>query len=138
MTANSPDRVDLLLAFDVPGPPVPKARPRRNPRHGRHYTPRKTQEAEDRIAAVASSAWAGRHMRPWEKPVLLEAVFWLPSKRRVDLDNLLKTVTDALNGVVYKDDSLIWSLTAAKAFSTDRPRTEVWVYDWAGLAPPAS
>ena len=48
-----------------------------------------------------------------------------------DLDNLVKLVSDALNGVFYKDDSQICSIQAIKAYSNDlewnndHPRTEV-------------
>lgn len=118
---------DLLVEFTVPGAPAPKQRPRRA-RHGRFYTPRPTTQAEDRVQAAARSAWAGRYTKPHTGFVVLEAVFWLPSKRRVDLDNLVKLVTDALMPYVLADDSQIWGLAAHKAFSRHDPRTEVRIY----------
>lgn len=45
-------------------------------------------------------------------------------KQRPDLDNLLKFLLDAANGVIYQDDSQIASLTATKRYS-HIPRTEV-------------
>lgn len=41
-----------------------------------------------------------------------------------DLDNHAKSVLDALNGVIYKDDSQIVDLTVSKYYS-EKPRVEV-------------
>lgn len=45
----------------------------------------------------------------------------LPSKRP-DLDNLVKFILDCANGILFKDDSSIISLTATKRYS-DSPST---------------
>jgi Holliday junction resolvase RusA-like endonuclease len=45
-----------------------------------------------------------------------------------DLDNVMKAVLDALNGVVYADDSQVINLVATKRYSTD-PRVEVYVHE---------
>jgi len=116
-----------LVMFTVPGAPVAKARPRRA-QHGKWYTPRATEQHEEAVRAAGRAAWAGVRLEPWTGPVALQLVFWLPNRRRVDLDNLTKTVTDALNGELYADDSQIWSLEARKAFSKIDPRTTVWLY----------
>lgn len=44
-----------------------------------------------------------------------------------DVDNLIKFVTDALNGIYWKDDSQVTQVTAAKFYS-DKPRTEITIY----------
>ena len=44
--------------------------------------------------------------------------------KRPDVDNLLKLVCDALNGVAWKDDSDIASTFAVKGYS-EVPRTEI-------------
>lgn len=36
--------------------------------------------------------------------------------KKPDLDNLQKFVLDALNGVAYRDDSLIWGIAARKVY----------------------
>lgn len=43
---------------------------------------------------------------------------------RPDMDNLIKFVQDALNGIYYRDDALICVLHARKYYS-ERPRTEI-------------
>ena len=44
--------------------------------------------------------------------------------KRPDLDNILKAVSDALNGIAYKDDSQIVAAVIQKFYS-DKPRAEV-------------
>jgi Holliday junction resolvase RusA-like endonuclease len=39
--------------------------------------------------------------------------------KRPDLDNIVKAITDGMNGVVYEDDSQIVSLHATKVYGTD-------------------
>jgi Holliday junction resolvase RusA-like endonuclease len=39
--------------------------------------------------------------------------------RKPDIDNLLKFSLDCLNGELFKDDSLIWSLNALKGYHTE-------------------
>jgi Holliday junction resolvase RusA-like endonuclease len=40
----------------------------------------------------------------------------------------MKAILDALNGVVYADDSQVINLVATKRYSTD-PRIEVYVHE---------
>jgi Holliday junction resolvase RusA-like endonuclease len=49
-----------------------------------------------------------------------------PFSFRPDLSNLIKLVEDVATGILYKDDSLITSITAHKKYS-DRARTEFYI-----------
>jgi len=60
--------------------------------------------------------------------VILDVDFFMGNKRRCDLDNLVKTVGDALNGAAWEDDSQIIALFAAKLVDRERPRTELRVW----------
>ena len=44
--------------------------------------------------------------------------------KRPDIDNVIKTICDGLNGVAYYDDSQVVEVTAEKRYS-DEPRVEV-------------
>ena len=44
-------------------------------------------------------------------------LFFKGEKRRIDLDNLIKPVLDSFNGLVYKDDTQIFKLTAEKKYN---------------------
>lgn len=46
--------------------------------------------------------------------------------KRPDIDNLLKFIADALNGVYFRDDSCICTCHAVKRYS-ERPRTEILI-----------
>jgi Holliday junction resolvase RusA-like endonuclease len=46
--------------------------------------------------------------------------------KKPDLDNIVKAWTDALNGVAYRDDALICSMTLAKRYG-DTARVSVTV-----------
>jgi len=45
-----------------------------------------------------------------------------PHTQKLDLDNLIKFVCDSLNGILWEDDCLVYSINASKYWS-DSPRT---------------
>jgi Holliday junction resolvase RusA-like endonuclease len=49
----------------------------------------------------------------------LQELILSPHVKRGDLDNLVKALADALNGVAYEDDSQIYSLKAKKLYSQE-------------------
>lgn len=121
----------------IPGEPVPKGRPRAY-RMGRgrigHYTPEKTRNWERAARRVAASAMGSR--APLIGPVRLKvtAVFSPPASwprwklslvanerilptGRFDADNIVKAVSDALNGVVWEDDAQVVAIEASKRYS---------------------
>jgi Holliday junction resolvase RusA-like endonuclease len=124
------------LAFIVPGSPVAKARPRAAVVNGRAriYTPRKTAEYEAAVAWRARSVMRGRRKLAGPISVSLDFLMPIPAswpkKRRAaalqggvphvglpDLDNLVKSVVDGMNGIVFEDDSAITRVIASKTYS---------------------
>lgn len=102
---NQPLRVRVL----VPGPPVPKGRPRRA-RNGHWYTPKRTKDYERHVRACARVTLMrvrlfGRW--PLDATYELEAHVYPPNRRRMDGDNVLKALCDALNGELWNDDSQV-------------------------------
>ena len=87
----------------IPGDPVPKGRPRVYRGHG--VTPSRTRIAESRIRADFMAKYPDGE--PFDGPVKVVVEFWKAKRGRPDLDNLVKLVTDALNGVAYRDDEQI-------------------------------
>lgn len=96
--------------FTVPGTPEIKSRPRVT-RHGT-FTPKKTIDAEKRIAAVFASLYHKEQLITG--PVEMIVDFWLPDYAHKDVDNLAKLVMDALNKVAYEDDSQVVTILARK------------------------
>lgn len=112
-----------VLTLLLPGDPVPKARARIVA--GGSYTPTQTREAEDVWRwHVKAAGWRVRG----EVPFGLEADFRCRTRRRADLDNLLKLVLDAFNGCVWADDSQVVWLHATVVRGVSEPSTAVRVY----------
>lgn len=114
--------------------PVAKARPRYN-KNGIAYTDKKTKEAEKYIAYSYINQ-NGKTLLDGPIEVEVNCFYKVPksySKKdkekakegrlykvtRPDVDNLAKTVLDALNEVAYEDDRLITGLKVTKAYAKD-------------------
>lgn len=102
----------MRTSFTVVGEPKSKGRPRFT-RSGRTYTPKDTLEAE----RVIADAWRRLEIPVSDKPMVLICDFYVGTLRRKDIDNMLKTVGDALNGVAYVDDSQLVGVVATKTFT---------------------
>jgi crossover junction endodeoxyribonuclease RusA len=116
---------ELLATFTIWGDPLPKGRPRFG--KGRAYTPARTRAYE--TAVVDAFELACPLWEPVIDHIRVEADFHRATKRRVDVDNLAKSLTDALNGVAYDDDEQIAELSVARSYGAkDNARTEVRLY----------
>jgi crossover junction endodeoxyribonuclease RusA len=81
------------ITFDIPGRPVPKGRPRFDPRSGRAYTPKRTREYEDGVAWCAVAA--GVRLTPGTR-VKIDVVAYLRRRPWPDADNVLKSALDGI------------------------------------------
>ena len=119
------------------GQPIAKARPRVC-KHGT-YTPKRTADYENLVRAICLEC----NPEPLEGHLRATIDFYMqiPKSRtkadkekmgtgeirptpRPDLDNLIKSILDPINGIAYKDDSQVVEIVARKFYS-DRPRAEV-------------
>lgn len=99
------------------------------------------------IAQIAArEAWPG--CQPMKGPLVLKAAFVLPRPKRLiwknrlmarlpceakpDLDNLLKSLKDALTGIIWLDDSQVVRVEANKWYAAgdEQPGVEVSVSMW--------
>lgn len=121
--------VEVVAHFTVPGEPVSKARARADTRDGkiRHYTPKDTSKAEEFVGWwLRESGYKGR-------PDAVSTFgafcgFYCKSRRDRDTDNLCKLVFDAINGLIWKDDSQITEHSVLLHRQCADPRTEVVIY----------
>ena len=110
------------FTFTVVGVAVPKQSFRAR-KDGRHF---QSQRVVDWQRTVAE--YARMYMFDWDLltgDLLVSLDFYLPTRRRVDLDNLSKGVLDGLNGVVWEDDKQIVGLMLSKQHDRDNPRVVV-------------
>ena len=127
----------FMVTFKVDADPVGKQRARYAKRGNfvQTYTPDKTRNYEALIKEAAIEAMGSSE--PLETPVTLYLYIRapipksLPKKRieaclnglekpikKPDASNVLKSIEDAMNGVVYKDDSQIVNIHVAKVYSS--------------------
>lgn len=129
-----------MILFKIPGEPVAKARPRAT-KWG-VYTPQKTVSYETLVQEMYSITY-GQTMLKGGLEVDIKLFFKIPNSasrqkkklmedgkirpiKKPDLDNCLKIITDALNGIAYGDDSQIVYAAVSKFYS-DVPRAEVCI-----------
>lgn len=130
-----------MILVHVPGTPIAKGRPRIGLRGGRAmaFTPVKTVAYEGLIALAAQDIMAGRSLLDGAISIEVTATFPIPaswSKKRKaearwhtgrpDGDNILKAAGDALNGVVWKDDSQVARAMIVKQYG-DKPGLDIAV-----------
>ena len=123
----------ITLVFSVEGEPKGKGRPRFSKVGGfvKTYTDQKTRDYESLISQAARTAMG--ETPPMEGPISVSMYFRLPipkstPKKRVasllgglvrptkkpDLDNMNKAILDAMNGIVYQDDSQVVTIHSKK------------------------
>lgn len=129
------------MRFTILGEPVAKGRPKLTNfgGHARAYTPAKTRMAESSIRAQIVNQLP-RGFKPFEQPIFMTICIYkskpksarktdvYPS-RKPDLDNYIKTVLDAMNTVVFKDDALVCEIRAQKAYDS-KPRIEIEIGEY--------
>lgn len=119
------------ITICLQGAPQGKGRARAFVRGGRvgHYTPQKTRSYESLIFGAAIDAMGNR--APFDEAVslTLRAIYPIPASwserkrqralvgeikptKKPDLDNVVKAWSDALNGVIYRDDcQIVYTVT---------------------------
>jgi Holliday junction resolvase RusA-like endonuclease len=125
----------LIVNFEVPGDPVPKGRPRfaRRGTFVQTYTDAKTIDYETHVAMKARQAIGASEPLKGPLTVFLYLRYTIPpsySKKRkeaclngveypkkIDIDNVYKSITDAMNGIVYLDDSQIVEAHITKVYN---------------------
>lgn len=115
---------DQVIRFTVPGRPVPKARPRFG--GGGVFTDKRTKEYEAAVKVKAKLALAlGKRAPimpnawPTDQRYRVDLIMVFDDNRRRDIDNCAKAILDAMNGVVYDDDSQIDQLVLIREKATD-------------------
>lgn len=125
-----------MISFTVDGTAVPKQRPRISGR--RAYTPKRTKDYEGRVLKAFCSSYKGfypafgkdvpvhisitvRHEIPksWSKKKRAQAEQGeiVPLGRNGDIDNVAKSILDALNGYAYEDDCQVTTLVITKIYA---------------------
>jgi len=129
--------MSFMVTYLVEGNPVGKGRPKfaRRGNFVSTYTPTKTRDYEDLIKDAARKAMGSAEVL--ETPVTVAIYITVPipasySKKRTeaclsgserpikkpDIDNVAKCFLDAMNEIVYKDDTQVLTLHITKVYGT--------------------
>ena len=115
------------MRFEIPLDPVPLARPKFS--HGRAYLPTRSRDYRARVQDVVKELMKRRKLFPFQGELICRLKFFRkfnPSARNFgDIDNHVKAILDALQGLLFVDDRQIVSIAAQKLKDTDRPRTHI-------------
>ena len=118
-----------IIKVSIPIRPLAKERPRTFKRGGKSvtFTPPRTRKYEADVAMIMKSAMVGKEKLSGQVCVSAsftkdgaEIKFWgtgsqAESKLRGDLDNYLKAVLDAANGIIFHDDKQVERITLEKS-----------------------
>jgi len=132
MTLETPKKE---FTFEIPGEPIPKKRPRfcSTGMRVRTYDIQKDQTQNIRKHIMLQMG-KERIISRLQGPIMVFMYFFLPipsswslkrsnevegtpHRGKPDLDNLIKMYSDAMNGLIYADDSQIAIITSTKIYS---------------------
>lgn len=124
------------LRYTIPLPPVSKKNSQqilKNPKTGRPFImpSKKYKEYE-----VEAARYLPKLLKPIDYPVCVTCLFYMPTRRRTDLVNLLEAADDLLvHAGVLADDhyGIIASHDGSRClYDKERPRTEIVITRMAG------
>jgi Holliday junction resolvase RusA-like endonuclease len=131
------------IEFRIPGKVIGKGRPHFVKKTGVAITPQQTRGYESLIRDVALPLMGGH--QPWEGcvRVCITAKYKIPKSwskkdrqlaidgkvppKKPDVDNVVKIVLDALNRVVYLDDTQVTQCTVRKMWDEDEDSLAVYM-----------
>lgn len=124
----------MTLYIVIPGPPMPAVRMTRNAKYVRdHRDADRIQRHlayKDLVGLLARQAGADPDalMSP---PLALDVTVYARKRGRWDGDNVLKLISDGLQGVAFRNDTAIyrWQLQIVTGVATSDERVEVALWE---------
>lgn len=128
----------MKFEFDIS--PVEQARPRatRMGKGIRLYDPKKVNVFKEQLGLLAKQQMLDRGLDPFDGPLEVRMEFYRPVQESIskkerdrrllgahrptvkpDLDNYIKSTSDALNGIIWADDNCIVGLMAEKFYAEE-------------------
>ena len=130
------------MIIRIPEKPLPLKRARAFLRGGKIFFYNSQHKEIDELQLYVKSILP-KDFKVYEKPLRVIFDFFLPIpkstakkarenmlfvSKKPDLSNLIKYIEDALNGILWKDDSLIVDIRSRKFYS-DSPYTLIKIYE---------
>lgn len=126
----------MKYEFEVPGEIVGKERPRINMYTGRVYTPNKTKDYEFLVQQYFKIKYPRYQVLEGRLEINIIAYLKIPKStskvktqemldnkisptKKPDVDNIAKSILDAMNGFVFKDDNQVSKIGVEKRFALE-------------------
>lgn len=126
----------MKYSFEIKEKAIGKERPRYSSKTHRMYTPTKTSTFEEKVKWAFRSKYnieTELSEKPFRAKILVyfeppkkiskkkreELLFQINYTKKPDADNIAKSILDALNGLAYKDDSQISTLSIIKQYGVE-------------------
>lgn len=90
--------------------------------NGRMLLQKKYRDIKEAIAWEIRSGWKGE---PLTEDVALNVIIFFGNNRANDIDNYLKIILDAAEGILFENDSQITELHVFKEYDKENPRVEL-------------
>ena len=123
-----------MTHYTIPGAPITKKNSQRifrNPKTGKPFITRSA--AYEDFEAAASYYLQPKPPNPIDSPVTVRCIYYMPTRRRVDLTNLMEATHDILVhcGVLADDNCrVVASVDGSRVlYDKDKPRTEIYITD---------
>ena len=107
-----------MIEIDIKGKLVSKKNKMKVFRN-RLYKTQEVKDFEKFVAEEALNQMKDKNLMMTKKPLVMELQVWFGDQRKRDLQNCFDTICDALEGIVYEDDSQIVSLSGSKFYEKD-------------------
>ena len=126
----------MIYEFEVPGEIIGKERPRVNMYTGCVYTPNKTKDYEFLVQQYFKIKYPNFQMLEGRIAINIIAYLKIPKStnktktkemlenkisptKKPDVDNIAKSILDAMNQFVFKDDNQVSKISVEKRFALD-------------------
>lgn len=122
-----------MLTFHLRGiNPIPKQRPRKGS-NNRMYTPPRTANYQTEVGVLVKNAIVDNLMEVddyLDKDLGIIAHFVRNNRRNVDTDNLMKSLKDALEGILWNNDRNIKGESSYLSYNKKRPGVVLVVMEY--------
>jgi Holliday junction resolvase RusA-like endonuclease len=121
-----------MTHYTIPGTPITKKNSQRifrNPKTGKPFITRSA--AYEDFEAAASYYLQPKPPNPIDSQVAVRCLYYMPTRRRVDLTNLMEATHDILVhcGILADDNCrIVASVDGSRVlYDKDKPRTEIFI-----------
>ncbi len=110
------------------GEPLPCPRPRVTQRGT--YMPKRYREYKEQLVDALCEELKSNPIQHYDELALygFKAIFHRSGQRKADIDNLLKTVSDAATGIFWANDSQVREQYGRVVYNSTDPRVEIEIY----------